>query len=87
MKNDIIAVDVSETYIHHIDRLLERSKLEILEWFEQPSLTFKVRTYIYKDKNSLRIGLKRRLNREYPPYLEGCMVDEEKENDIPRTIN
>ncbi len=87
MKNDIIAVDVSETYIHHIDRLLERSKLEILEWFEQPSLTFRVRTYIYKDKTSLRIGLKRRLNREYPPYLEGCMVDEEKENEIPRTIN
>ena len=29
MKNDIIAIDVSEEYVHHVDRLLERSKLEI----------------------------------------------------------
>lgn len=87
MKNDIISTDVSDTYIHHVDRLLERSKLEILEWFETPSLTFRVKTYIYKDKESLRTGLRRRLNREYPPHLEGCMVDEDKEKDIPRTIN
>ena len=49
MKNDIISTDVSDTYIHHIDRLLERSKLEIFEWFEKPSETTRVKTYIYKD--------------------------------------
>ena len=85
MKNDIIAIEVSETYIHHIDRLLERSKLEILEWFEQPSLTFKVRTYIYKDVESLRKGLRRRINKEYPPYMVACQIDEEK--DTQRSIN
>ena len=70
MKNDIIAVDVSETYIHHIDRLLERSKLEIFEWFLKPTFTCRVKTYIYKDKSSLRVGLKRRLNKEYPSYMQ-----------------
>ncbi len=85
MKNDIIAIDVSDTYIHHIDRLLERSKLEIFEWFEKPSQVHRVKTYIYKDIESLRIGLKRRINKEYPSYMVACMVDEDK--DIPRSIN
>ena len=30
MKNDIIATEVSKGYINHIDRILERSKLEII---------------------------------------------------------
>lgn len=85
MKNDIIAPEISKNYIEYIDRLLERSKLEILEWFEKPSLTFKVKTFIYKNPQELRIGLKRRLNREYPPYMVACMVDEDK--DIHRSIN
>ena len=87
MKNDIIAIDVSEEYVHHVDRLLERSKLEIFEWFEKPSETIRIKAYIYKDVPSLREGLRRRLNREYPSYLQGCQVDEDKENDIPRSIN
>ena len=87
MKNDIIATEVSEYYIRHIDRLLERSKLEILEWFENPSISFKVKTYIYKDVKALRSGLKRRLNKEYPSYMVACMVDEDKKEDIPRSIN
>ena len=87
MKNDIIATEVSEYYIRHIDRLLERSKLEILEWFENPSISFKVKTYIYKDVKALRSGLKRRLNKEYPSYMVACMVDEDKKDDIPRSIN
>lgn len=56
MKNDIIAIDVSEDYIHHIDRLLERSKLEIFEWFEKPAEKCRVKAYIYKDIESLRTG-------------------------------
>ena len=64
MKNDIISIDVSQDYIHHIDRLLERSKLEIFEWFEKPSKTHRVKTYIYKDIDSLRTGLKRRIGKE-----------------------
>lgn len=87
MKNDIIAIDVSEDYTHHVDRLLERSKLEIFEWFEKPSETCRVKTYIYKDIESLREGLRRRLNREYPWYLQACQVDEDKEKGIPRSIN
>lgn len=87
MKNDIIAIDVSEEYVHHVDRLLERSKLEIFEWFEKPAITHRVKTYIYKNLESLRIGLKRRLNREYPSHFQACMVDEELEKDIPRSIN
>ena len=85
MKNDIIAVDVSQTYIHHIDRLLERSKLEIFEWFEQQPQTCRVKTYIYKDQASLRAGLKRRLNKDYPKHMVACMVDETPE--INRSIN
>ncbi len=85
MKNDIISTDVSEAYIHHIDRLLERSKLEILEWFERPSKTFKVKIYIYKDAASLHTGLQRRLNKKYPSYMVACMVDED--NGISRSIN
>ena len=87
MKNDIIAIDVSEDYIHHVDRLLERSKLEIFEWFEKPVDNTRIKTYIYKDVPSLREGLIRRLNREYPWYLQGCQVDEDKENGISRSIN
>ena len=86
MKNDIISIDVSQDYIHHIDRLLERSKLEIFEWFEKPSKTHRVKTYIYKDIDSLRTGLKRRIGKEYPPYMVACMIDEDKEKDIPRSI-
>ncbi len=85
MKNDIIAIEVSEEYIHHIDRLLERSKLEIFEWFEKPSETTRVKTYIYKDIPSLRTGLKRRHNKEYPPYMVACMVDEDE--NTHRSIN
>ena len=85
MKNDIIAIDVSEDYIRHIDRLLERSKLEIFEWFNKPTENCRVKTYIYKDIESLRIGLKRRYNKEYPPYMVACMVDEDK--NTPRNIN
>jgi hypothetical protein len=85
MKNDIIAIEVSEDYIRHIDRLLERSKLELFEWFEKPSEKCKVKTYIYKDITSLRTGLKRRYNKEYPPYMVACMVDEEE--NIHRCIN
>ena len=85
MKNDIIAIDVSEDYTHHVDRLLERSKLEIFEWFERPSETCRVKTYIYKDIESLREGLRRRLNREYPWYLQACQVDEDKEKGIVYT--
>jgi hypothetical protein len=85
MKNDIIAIDVSEDYIRHIDRLLERSKLELFEWFEKPTETCRVKTYIYKDLSSLRIGLKRRYNKDYPPYMVACMVDEEE--NIHRCIN
>ena len=85
MKNDIIAVDVSLDFIRHVDRLLERSKLEIFEWFLKPTFTCRVKTYIYKDKSSLRVGLKRRLNKEYPSYMVACMVDEDENNH--RSIN
>ena len=30
MKNNIIAIDVSKEYILHVDKVLERNKLEII---------------------------------------------------------
>ncbi len=87
MKNNIIAVEVSKSYILHIDKLLERSKVELFEWFEVPYQEIKINTYIYKDLPSLIEGLKRRGLGPYPNYMVACIVDEDKENDIPRTIN
>ena len=85
MKNDIIAIEVSEDYIRYIDRLLERSKLELFEWFNKPTENCRVKTYIYKDLETLRTGLKRRYNKEYPSYMVACMIDEDKNNN--RCIN
>ena len=48
MKNNIIAINTSKEYILHVDKLLERSKLDIFEWFEVPYQEFKINTYIYQ---------------------------------------
>lgn len=87
MKNNIIAIDINKDYILHVDKVLERSKLEILEWFEESLKDFKVTTYIYKDNNSLREGLKRRGLGLYPAHMVACMVDEDIEQGIKRSIN
>ena len=87
MKNNIIALDVSKEYILYIDKFLEISKLIIIEWFEKSYQEFKVNTFIYKDNISLREGLKRRGLGLYPSYMIACMVDEDLEKNIRRSIN
>lgn len=87
MKNNIIAIDVSKNYILHVDKLLERSKLEIFEWFEVPYQEIKLNTFIYKDIPSLVEGLRRRGLGPYPNYMVACMVDENPEKSIHRSIN
>ncbi len=87
MKNNIIPLDVSKSYILHVDKLIERNKLEILEWFEENISDFKVNVYIYKDNNSLREGLKRRGHGLYPAHMVACMIDEDLNNNIRRSIN
>lgn len=87
MKNNIIPLDVSKSYILRVDKLIERSKLSILEWFQKDLPDFKVNIYIYKDNDSLREGLKRRGHGLYPSHMVACMIDEDKENNIRRSIN
>ncbi len=87
MKNNIISIDTSKEYILHIDKLLERSKQEILDFFQVPYQEFKVTTYVYKDNESLREGLKRRGLGLYPAHMVACQVDEDIENNITRSIN
>lgn len=87
MKNNIIAVDVSKDYILYIDKLLERSKLDLFEWFEIPYQEIKVNTYIYKDLQSLVEGLKRRGLEPYPNNMVACMIDENPKKNIHRSIN
>lgn len=87
MKNNIIAIDVSKEYQYYVDKLIERTKREIYEWFNHPTLEEKVNIYIYKDIPSLIEGLKRRGLGPYPDYMVACMVDEDKENGIKRSIN
>lgn len=87
MKNNIIAIDTSKEYILHVDKFLERSKLTILEWFEESFSDFKVNTFIYKDNKALREGLKRRGLGLYPAHMVACMVDEDPLQGIRRSIN
>lgn len=87
MKNNIIAIDVSKNYILHVDKLLERSKLEIFEWFEVPYQEIKINTYIYKDIPSLIEGLKRRQLSSYLNHQFSCMIDENPKKNIHRSIN
>lgn len=87
MKNNIIAIDVSKEYILHVDKVLERSKLEIIEWFHHPYQEFKVKAFIYKDIPSLVEGLHRRGFGPYPEYMNACMIDEDIQNGIERSIN
>lgn len=87
MKNNIIAIDVSKEYVLHIDKVLERSKIEILEWFSCIEKEFKVNTYIYKDIQSLRNGLKKRGLGLYPSHMVACMIDEDLSTGIRRSIN
>lgn len=87
MKNDIISISSSKEYSYHIDKLLERSKREILEWFQIPSLDFKITTFIYKDLPSLIEGLKKRGFGPYPDYMRACMIDEDLKRQIKRSIN
>lgn len=87
MKNNIIAIDVSKEYILYVDKVLERSKLEIIEWFEKAYQEFKVKVFIYKDIPSLVEGLKRRGFGPYPQYMNACMIDENIEQGIERNIN
>ncbi len=87
MKNNIISIDTSKEYILHIDKLLERSKQEILDFFQVPYQEFKVTTYIYKDNESLREGLKRRGIGLYPAHMVACQVDEDTKRNIKRSIN
>ena len=50
MKNNIVNIDASKSYSLYVDKVLERSKQEIISWFNISNLDFKVTTYIYKDK-------------------------------------
>lgn len=87
MKNNIIAIDVSKEYILHLDKVLERSKLEILEWFEIPNQDFRVKAFICKDISSLIEGLKRRGFGPYPDYMVACMIDEDPTTFTERSLN
>ncbi len=87
MKNNIIAIDVSREYIFHVDKVIERSKRDILEWFNLPLPEFKVTTYIYKDNESLREGLKKRGLGLFPAHMVACMIDQDEEKGIRRSIN
>lgn len=87
MKNNIIGIEVGKEYIFHVDKLLERSKTEIIAWFESPLKEFKVNTYIYKDIESLREGLKRRGLGLYPAQMVACTICESKEKSISRSLN
>ena len=42
MKNNIIAIDVSKEYQYYVDKLIERTKREIYEWFNHPTLEEKL---------------------------------------------
>lgn len=87
MKNNIVNIDASKSYSLYVDKVLERSKQEIISWFNISNLDFKVTTYIYKDKDSLRLGLRRHYLKEYPSYLEACMIDQDESLGINRSIN
>ena len=87
MKNNIIAIDVSKEYQYYVDKLIERTKREIYEWFNHPTIEDKVNVYIYKDIPSLIEGLKRRGLGPYPDYMVACMVDEDETKGIRRSIN
>ena len=87
MKNNIIAIEVSKEYQCYVDKLIERTKREIYEWFEHQTIEDKINIYIYKDIPSLIEGLKRRGLGPYPEYMVACMVDEDQEKDIRRSIN
>ena len=50
MKNNIISINTTKEYSLHVDKLLERGKSIILEWFEKTKTDFKVNTYIYQTK-------------------------------------
>lgn len=87
MKNNIIAIDVSKEYVLHVDKVLERAKQQIIEWFETSLDEFKVNTFIYKDIPALREGLKRRGFGLYPSHMVACMIDEDIEKGTIRSIN
>ena len=87
MKNNIIAIDTSKEYSFHVDKHLERSKNEILEWFCVEQVEFKVNVYIYQDITNLRMGLQKRGLGLYPAHMVACMVDENLERGITRSIN
>ena len=87
MKNNIISINTTKEYSLHVDKLLERGKSIILEWFEKTKTDFKVNTYIYQTNELLREGLKRRGLGLYPAHMVACMVDEDEEKGIRRSIN
>ena len=87
MKNNIISINTTKEYSLHVDKLIERGKSIILEWFEKTKTDFKVNTYIYQTNELLREGLKRRGLGLYPAHMVACMVDEDEEKGIRRSIN
>lgn len=87
MKNDIIIIDASNEYAFHLDKLIERSKNEIFTWFNKPNEDCKVKIFLYKDLNHLVSGLKARGFKDYPDYMCACMIDEDCQNNISRSIN
>lgn len=87
MKNDIILINTTKKYALHVDKLIERSKIEIFTWFNSSSSDCKVKVFIYHDIPSLVEGLKKRGFSNYPDYMCACMIDEDLNNNISRSIN
>ncbi len=87
MKNNIIGFYINKEYSFYVDKVLERSKIEIFNWFGKETPNIKIKTFIYKDIPSLVEGLRKRGHINYPDYMVACMIDEDQEKSIERSIN
>lgn len=87
MKNNLIPINVSSSRLLNIEKVLERGKREVLEWFNHSNLDPKITVYVYENETKLREGIKKRTNKVIPLSNISYTILENNPKNISRSIN
>ncbi len=87
MKNNLIPINVSTSRLLNIEKVLERGKREVLEWFNHSTLDPKITVYVYENETKLREGIKKRTNKVIPLSNISYTILENAPKNISRSIN
>lgn len=76
--SNYICTNRGESYRYHVKEVLEKSRKEILNFFELDNETkFNFNVYIYDSKEELVAGLRQRGFKKDPDYMCACQKDED----------